>query len=101
MAAAQTFPPRFHAEVEPADLAGDLIGQGHPLFGIVWVNPERLGGTPCFFGTRVPVKTLFDYLGSGHTVEGFLADFDDIDREHVTALLEQAQLGLLDRLPKP
>jgi len=48
----------------PEDLEGDLIQPGHPLFGIIWVNPERLSGAPCFAGTRVPIKVLFDYLGS-------------------------------------
>lgn len=47
------------------ELVGDLIGRGDPRFGIVWINPERMIGTPCFFGTRVPVKALFDYLEAG------------------------------------
>ena len=47
------------------DLAGDLIQYGHRLFGVVCINRDRLGGTPCFYGTRVPLKNLFDYLESG------------------------------------
>jgi len=57
------------------DLEGDLIQPGHPLFGIVWVNPERLSGAPCFAGTRVPVKALFDYLEGGSRWKNSLRDF--------------------------
>jgi len=53
----------------PEDLAGDLVQPGHPLFGIVWVNPHRMSGTPCFTGTRVPVQSLFDHLESGDSLE--------------------------------
>ncbi len=60
------------------------------MFGVVWVNPERLGGTPCFFGTRVPIKNLFDYLGAGQTVDGFLEDFPGVAREQVDAVLARA-----------
>ena len=66
--------------VAPELLAGDLVQADHPLFGLVWVNRERLGGTPCFYGTRVPIKTLFDYFEANHTLEEFLADFDGIAR---------------------
>ena len=39
------------------------------------IDPEILGGTPVFFGTRVPIKNLFDYLESGKSIEYFLDDF--------------------------
>src|SRR4051794_27893870 len=41
--------------VEPVDLKlleGDKIQPGHPLFGLVWINPKRVSGAPCFYGTR-------------------------------------------------
>ena len=52
-------------QVAAEHLVGDKIQPGHPLFGIVWINPARVSGAPCFFGTRVPVKTLFDVLATG------------------------------------
>jgi uncharacterized protein (DUF433 family) len=53
-------------------------------------DPEILGGTPCFAGTRVPVRSLFDHLESGYTVDYFLAQFPTVRREQVTALLGDA-----------
>jgi len=84
----------------PADLAGDLIQRGHRLFGVVWINPARLGGTPCFYGTRVPLKNLFDYLESGSSLDRFLDDFDGVTREQAMAVIELARIGLLAELPK-
>jgi uncharacterized protein (DUF433 family) len=63
------------------DLDGDLVQPGHPLFGVVWVNLERMSGTPCFAGTRVPVKSLFDHLEAGDTLERFLDDFPGVTRD--------------------
>jgi len=76
----------------PADaLVGDLIPSDHPLFGIIWINPERLGGTPCFYASRVPVKNLFDYLAGGETLDQFLDDFEGVTRERVNAVLQLAR----------
>ncbi|MBD0280376.1 MAG: DUF433 domain-containing protein [Flavisolibacter sp.] len=58
------------------------------LEGIVVSDPEVLGGTPVFAGTRVPVKNLFDYLEAGDSIEDFLQDFDYIPRQHAIAVLE-------------
>jgi len=41
---------------------------------IINLDPEILGGTPVFFGTRVPIKNLFDYLETGDSIETFLED---------------------------
>jgi len=87
---------------EPLDAAaldGDLVPPCHPLFGVVWKNPERLGGTPCFTGTRVPVQTLFDYLAGGETIDAFLIDFDGVSREQAEAVLALAAQGLLEKIP--
>src|SRR2546427_12174547 len=51
--------------VAPENLVGDLIQAVHPLFGLVWINRDRVSGTPCFYGTRVPIKTLSDSLAAG------------------------------------
>jgi uncharacterized protein (DUF433 family) len=85
----------------PEALRGDLIQDGHPLFGMIWINPGRLSGAPCFAGTRVPIKNLFDYLESGYTLDQFLEDFDGVTREQAVAVIELAQAGLLAELPKP
>jgi uncharacterized protein (DUF433 family) len=86
--------------VPPESLVGDKIQQGNPLFGIVWVNRERVSGAPCFFGTRVPIQTLFDCLASGETMDQFLDDFEGVDREQAVAVLDLAAHGLLDDLEK-
>ena len=52
------------------------------------IDPEILGGTPVFNGTRVPVKNLFDYLETGETIETFLQDFETVSREQVLKVLE-------------
>ena len=57
----------------------------------VITNPKILGGTPCFAGTRVPVKSLFDYLGRGSTVEYFLTQFPRVKRSQVRAVLEHSR----------
>lgn len=82
-------------QIDPRQLVGDKIQPGHPLFGIVWVNDERVSGAPCFFGTRVPVKTLFDCLSMGEGLEEFLKDFEGVRREQAVAVLEFAEAGLL------
>lgn len=55
------------------------------------IDPEILGGTPVFYGTRVPIKNLFDYLEAGETIETFLEDFDGVKREQVLKVLEMSQ----------
>jgi uncharacterized protein (DUF433 family) len=90
-----------HSGVQPSDLEGDLIPPTHPLFGVVWVNPERMHGTPCFFGTRVPIQNLWDYLEGGDPLDEFLDGFRPITREQAQTVLRAALNGLLDRLPKP
>lgn len=54
-------------------------------------NPEILGGTPVFAGTRVPVKNLTDYLEGGDSIDEFLDDFPTVTREQVIRFLEEAR----------
>jgi len=56
----------------------------------IWTDPERLGGTPCFRGSRVPVQSLFDYLEEGYSIAEFLDDFPPVTREQVDAVLRLA-----------
>jgi uncharacterized protein (DUF433 family) len=59
--------------------------------GVINIDPEILGGTPVFFGTRVPIKNLFDYLETGDTIEIFLDDFEGVSRNQVIRILEMSQ----------
>jgi uncharacterized protein (DUF433 family) len=61
-------------------------------------DPDILGGTPVFRGTRVPFQTLLDYLEGGDTLDEFLDDFPTVTREAAIASLEQAKLLLLSQL---
>ena len=58
---------------------------------VINIDPEILGGTPVFFGTRVPIKNLFDYLETGDTIEIFLEDFEGVSRNQVIKVLEMSQ----------
>lgn len=60
-------------------------------------DPEIMGGTPVFVGTRVPVQTLLDYLGAGDPLDEFLEDFPSVSRAQVAAVLELAKEMLLAR----
>src|SRR4051794_29941107 len=84
--------------VDPALLEGDRVQPGHPLFGLVWINPNRVSGAPCFYGTRVPLKNLFDSIAAGESLEEFLDGFEGVSREQAMAVLELAGNDLLDDL---
>lgn len=54
---------------------------------IINVDPDILGGTPVFAGTRVPIKNLFDYINAGDSLDDFLNDFDYIPKEACLTVL--------------
>ena len=58
---------------------------------LITSNPDVLGGTPVFRGTRVPVQTLIEYLEGGQTIDEFLDGFPTVSREQVIAFLEEAK----------
>ena len=58
-------------------------------------DPEKLGGTPVFAGTRVPIKNLFDYLETGESLETFLDDFPTVTREQALGLIEASREYIL------
>ena len=62
----------------------------HTRTAAVLVDRDILGGTPCFAGTRVPVKSLLDYLKAGERVDDFLAAFPTVTRTQVDAVLDAA-----------
>jgi len=62
---------------------------------VVHSDPDILGGTPVFVGTRVPVQALIDYIEGGHSLEEFLDSFPTVSRQIAVAALEQAKARLL------
>jgi uncharacterized protein (DUF433 family) len=62
---------------------------------VVHSDPDILGGTPVFVGTRVPVKTLLDYLEAGDPLDEFLDHFPSVSREQAIAVLELAKEMLI------
>jgi uncharacterized protein (DUF433 family) len=57
----------------------------------IQINPRIMGGTPCFGGTRVPVKNVFDYPTAGQSLDDFLGGFPTVTRKQATAVLEMAR----------
>ena len=58
---------------------------------VIVSDPEILGGTPCFRGTRVPVNSLIDYLEEGDSLDEFLDNFPSVSREAAIAALGEAK----------
>ena len=65
------------------------------LSDVVQSDPEILGGTPVFLGTRVPIQSLFDYLEGGETLDEFLHQFPSVRRDQAIAALDLARVTLL------
>jgi uncharacterized protein (DUF433 family) len=68
---------------------------------IVRSDPNILGGTPVFVGTRVPVQALIDYIEGGHSLNEFLDDFPTVTRDIAIAALEQAKAHLIADATRP
>lgn len=62
---------------------------------LITSDPDIMGGTPVFQGTRVPVKNLFDYIETGETIEAFLRSFSTVTREQVAQALELSEQLLI------
>jgi len=72
------------------------VEQKSRLDEAVWVSPQRMSGTPCFRGARVPVQSLIDLLEGGETIDTFLKLYPLITREQVLAVLDFANSQLLE-----
>jgi len=68
----------------------------HDVRGIVHSDPEIMGGTPVFVGTRVPLQNLIDSLEGGESIEDFLVGFPSVKREQVIAVIEAGKLRMLE-----
>ncbi len=62
---------------------------------IVVIDPEIMSGTPCFAGTRVPVRNLLDYIEGGDSLDVFLQQFPSVSRAQAVGFLEQSSAQLL------
>jgi uncharacterized protein (DUF433 family) len=63
---------------------------------VIWVDPERVSGTPCFKNTRVPVQNLLDYIEGGSTIDEFFQDYPSVTRDQVIQFLELAKEQLVE-----
>ena len=66
------------------------------LKGVVHSDPDIMGGTPVFVGTRVPLQNLIDYLEGGESLEDFLEAFPTVTREQAIAVIEAGKLKMLE-----
>ncbi len=64
---------------------------------VIHSDPDILGGTPVFVGTRIPIKTLLDYLEAGDSLDIFLDRFPSVSRSQAIAVLELAKEMLIAR----
>jgi len=63
---------------------------------VIHSDPEIMGGTPVFLGTRVPLQNFIDYLEGGESVEDFLEAFPTVSRDQVIAVIEAGKLKMLE-----
>ena len=68
------------------------------LKAIVHSDPEIMGGTPVFVGTRVPLQNLVDYLEGGESIEDFLDAFPTVKREQAIAVIDAGKLAVLETI---
>lgn len=68
------------------------------LSDLIIVHPDLVSGAPCFAGTRVPVKNLFDYLEGGESLDDFLEGFPGVSPEQAIGVLHLAAVNLLNSL---
>jgi uncharacterized protein (DUF433 family) len=66
------------------------------LKGIIHADPEIMGGTPVFAGTRVPLQNLIDALEGGDSIDDFMEGFPAVKRSQVIAVIEAGQLKMLE-----
>ena len=59
-------------------------------YGAINIDPETMGGTPVFTGTRVPIQSLFDYIETGETLDEFLENFPSVKKDLAIQVLEMA-----------
>ena len=63
-------------------------------YGAINIDPETMGGTPVFIGTRVPIQTLFDSMEGGDSINEFLDDYPNVSKDAAIQVLEMAKKSL-------
>ena len=72
------------------------VEQRAKLGRVVWIDPGRMSGAPCFAGTRVPVQMLLDHLKHGDTIDDFLEGAPSVSREQAEMFLDLASEQLVE-----
>ena len=72
------------------------MGDAPILSSPIHRDPDIMGGTPVFIGTRVPARTVFDYLSDGCTLDEFLENFPSVSRQDAVKVLETGKASLLE-----
>ena len=75
-----------------------IMNTGKLFLETINIDPETMGGTPVFVGTRVPIQSLFDFLSTGETLEEFLDNFPSVKRDAALRLIEIAGIILSEQL---
>jgi uncharacterized protein (DUF433 family) len=77
------------------------LSSGMKKKSAVRVDPEILGGTPCFAGTRVPVRALLDYIEGGETLDQFLNQYPTVSRRQAVSFLEESAKAVMEKMLLP
>src|SRR5258708_1228216 len=77
----------------------ELVPVSDPRSKFISIDPNRMGGTACIGGTRVPVKSLFDHLASGVSLDEFLDNFEGVPREKCIEAIAMGFERLMEGLP--
>ena len=63
---------------------------------VIQIDPEIMGGTPCFMGTRVPIQNLFDFIEAGEPLSEFLDAFPTVSQEQAISVLQIAEKSVIE-----
>ena len=85
--------------MDAPDTHTEKVPPSDPRARVISIDPERMSGTPCFVGTRVPIAHLWEYLEGGDSLEEFLDAFEGVSREQAVTVLQMAMARLLEGLP--
>ena len=77
----------------------EIVPASDPRAHVISIDPNRMWGTACIAGTRVPIKSLFDYLADGVSLNEFLEDFEGVPREKCVEAITMAFERLMEGLP--
>lgn len=81
--------------METSAVKQEVESSSRVIENVIWIDPERVSGAPCFLNTRVPIQNLFDYLEGGEPLDEFLEGFPPVTREQAVKVLELAKSNLL------